>query len=698
MTPSLSAPTRPCPIAPDARVLANSDLRDDVDIATTSRFDDDVWDLSPMNHQAHQRVIRLNFPTIPAAFRAVAKELCYALLACELPEGETRLRLASVRSAFTELKKFLDWAHKRRHRSLAAMTPDHLAQYQRWLLTRSGLSPSTRGTHRRTTRMFWLYRELLYSDALTFDPQRVPSWSDDNCQPPDRTENSTARIPEEVISPLLVWALRWVNDFSADILAARAEWFDAYIAGHDDSKDLRRGHKLDAKLAALEELLEQYRQAKSPLPGSTSGTVNASFLARQLRMERSFLARPRGQAMIDAAAAELGIADTTNLFTPVTHLIDGEPWLPSFDFNGFRSIMRHLQTACYIVIAYQSGMRDSEIKHLEAGCISRKRDREGLVYRRQITSLTFKGEATPRGVTATWVISEAVEKAVAVMEQLQGTDEKYLFVATAGYRRQRSSGRAMVCSRTNENLDDFVDWVNQYCVANGRHDDIPLVRKQRWLLKTSQFRRTLAWFIARRSGGTIAGTIQYRHYSIQMFEGYAGTADSGFRAEVEAEQTLQRGEILLAMIEGHQHHQLLGPAAGEARSRLATLERAVAYAGSVVNDPKRLKKIMVRQDPHIYLGKFVTCVYDANKALCRRRVSVDDAQLLPDLASCEPLSCRNVTLSPENVKALNEQRESLRRHLDNADILAPYVSHRLHRQHRDLSDFLDSVAGTTEIS
>ena len=82
---------------------------------------------------------------------------------------------------------------------------------------------------------------------------------------------------------------------------------------------------------------------------------------------------------------------------------------------------------------------------------------------------------------------------------------------------------------------------------------------------------TLAWFIARRPGGAIAGTIQYRHHSIQMFEGYAGTSESGFRGEVEAEQTLQRGERLLAMIENHEHHDLRGPAAREAQTRLDNL-------------------------------------------------------------------------------------------------------------------------------
>src|SRR6266536_212347 len=83
----------------------------------------------------------------------------------------------------------------------------------------------------------------------------------------------------------------------------------------------------------------------------------------------------------------------------------------------------------------------------------------------------------------------------------------------------------------------FVDWINAHCHTYGLPDRIPLVGGQRWHLTTSQFRRTLAWFIARRPGGAIAGAIQYRHQRVQMFEGY-GTSRSGFRAEVEAEQAL----------------------------------------------------------------------------------------------------------------------------------------------------------------
>src|SRR6185312_5322115 len=53
-----------------------------------------------------------------------------------------------------------------------------------------------------------------------------------------------------------------------------------------------------------------------------------------------------------------------------------------------------------------------------------------------------------------------------------------------------------------------------------------------------------------------------------------GTSESGFRGEVEAEQTLQRGERLLAMIENHEHLDLRGPGAQEAQMRLTNLQPA----------------------------------------------------------------------------------------------------------------------------
>ncbi len=677
-------------IAPDLFVLQGHELREGIELATTSRFGDDIWDLHSINHQDQLVRTILNFPTLPEQFRVVTKELFYALLVGELPPGEVRLKQVSIRSAFSRVKKFVDWVHQRGRRTLASMPRDDFVEYQQWLL-HTDLSPSQRGMHRRAARLFWVFRDDLHTDRLTFDPQRLESWQIDNCKPPRRIENATDRIPEEVISPLLVWALRWVTDFSDDILAAREEWWALYLARHAmDQRKPFAGGQISSRLAALQQLLDDYRMARRPLPTNNAGEVNALFLARQLCTEPSFISRPKGRAMVAAAVAELGLADGSYLFTEVRAHLDGAPWLRGFDYHQMPELSRMLQTACYVVIAYLSGMRDSEVKHLQRGCLSRQLDSDGNVYRRTITSRAFKGE-TAKGVNASWVVSGSVERAVGVLEKLQHADAKYLFTTLAATQGWRGSDRSMTNKCTNTNLNELVDWINAYCAAHARADSVPLVRRQRWRLSTSQFRRTLAWFIARRPGGAIAGTIQYRHHSIQMFEGYAGTSDSGFRGEVEAEQTLERGERLLTMIENHEHRDLRGPAAREAQMRLTNLQRSRAYSGSVVSDPRRLLRIMSREDPHIYLGHFVTCVYNPEKALCRRQLTADGHQAMPDLVSCQPLDCRNVAVTADNLKALTDQLHKLDTHLTSADLLAPYVAHRLAAQRRDLAALIDTA-------
>src|SRR5262249_4157413 len=66
---------------------------------------------------------------------------------------------------------------------------------------------------------------------------------------------------------------------------------------------------------------------------------------------------------------------------------------------------------------------------------------------------------------------------------------------------------------------------------------------------TRQFRRTVAWHIANRPFGTVAGMIQYKHASIAAYEGYAGSSRSGFRNEVERERALGQLDDVLSYFE-----------------------------------------------------------------------------------------------------------------------------------------------------
>ncbi|MFF2640056.1 hypothetical protein ACFVUB_09405 [Streptomyces niveus] len=153
-----------------------------------------------------------------------------------------------------------------------------------------------------------------------------------------------------------------------------------------------------------------------------------------------------------------------------------------------------------------------------------------------------------------------------------------------------------------------------YCESHQRPDRIPDIGGALPRLTTRQFRRTLAWFIARRPGGAIAGALQYRHQRIHMFEGYAGTSDSGFRDEVQAEDALARGQYLGDLSADTDRPQLTGPAGAEAEQRLADLTRHAVFHGQVVTDEVRLRRIIARHDPRIYPGTFVTCVYNPDRA------------------------------------------------------------------------------------
>src|SRR3546814_19612999 len=83
-----------------------------------------------------------------------------------------------------------------------------------------------------------------------------------------------------------------------------------------------------------------------------------------------------------------------------------------------------------------------------------------------------------------------------------------------------------------------------------------------WRITTRQFRRTIAWHIANRPFGTIAGMIQYKHASVAAFDGSAGTSASGFRAAIEAQRRLGQTDDLL---DSFDRRQELGRASGRVR-------------------------------------------------------------------------------------------------------------------------------------
>jgi integrase len=668
-----------------ARTLAGTDpfvfavrpLRAGRALESTSRFSDDVWDLSPAMLKKHERRFILDFRTIPASHREIGKELCYAMLGGPVPPGEDRPEVATVRTTFTDFARFLRWAAGR-GANVSGMTGADLEDYQRFL-SRSLPNPGTRKRACSGVRKFWLWRSSLPAGGLRFDPLHLDGWSTPNARP---SENATARIPEEVLGPLFVWAMRFIDDFSADILAADRRWRTPLPGGP---------HAYGELPVQLRAWLGERVAAGRPLP-AWRGKASIAAIALELGRDRVSVRRYRH--LIDEAAAIVGTTPQTISSQPALGQLDGQPWIRAIladhtEPDSLASLARLLQDACYIALAFLSGARDSEIKHLQRGCLTVERDAAGTPYRWKMRSLAFKGENNPAGVPANWSIGEPAARAITVLEQLQppGTQDLFARLEHSPGTKPGAASRVLTSGATNARLNGFAAWVNDYCQRNDRADGIPPVDDRAWHLANSQFRRTLAWFIARRPGGVIAGALAYRHHCVQVFEGYAGTSESGFRAEVESEQALARGQHLIAAVEAHQHTQLAGPAAGEAASRLEEFGGRAGFGGKVVLDDNRLRRLMARHDPAVYPGEYVTCVHDHSKALCEKARS-RRSEGLPDHGGCKPLACHNVALSPGNIASWHSEVDKITERLAARPPLPPLLRRRLEDRHTEITAFL----------
>lgn len=403
MIQSVTAPAPDAHPLDEAFVLEKRPRLPGFVLEQTSRFCDDRWHLGPAVLQRHQRALVLSFDTIPGHYRLVVKELCYAMLSGELPAGESRPGLSTIRGVFTGLKEILTWLESRipppgrpGRPLLAELIGADLQDYQRHLLAKFP-SPARRQGLRGAVRYFWRYRSRLTSDGLPFDPLHVEDWAEPDKRSSRSRENTTDRIPEALHGPLLAWSLRFINDFADDILRADREW----RRFRERSVTARAGR--GAVKRDLQALLDDYIRHQRPLP-SWNGKPNLAFLADELGGHHNALARYPTQ--IAAAVAAVGLAPDTCFSIEITGLLDGQPWIHGISANpvdrhSWGRLARMLQAACYVTVGFLSGMRDSEIKHLRRGCLTVERDDEGRAFRWKATSLAFKGEDGANGVEAT---------------------------------------------------------------------------------------------------------------------------------------------------------------------------------------------------------------------------------------------------------------------------------------------------------
>ncbi|MEU4850658.1 integrase, partial [Streptomyces gilvosporeus] len=327
-----------------------------------SRYQDLIWSLAPLIDNPGTHLAKILWRNCPAPLRGQLKLAAWTMINGQLRPTYLQVRGTAARARTSPLDvqgtchewlRLANWLCKRSITSLAACTE---ADWRAYASERfdDGVS---RG---HAEKVYARLADLWAFDQLSARPSGIvrPPWDtegvDDFLPAANGTgggENTTEPLDPQVLGPLLVWAIRFVDDLSDDILTAWAERCRlTALATTNKATSTSR--------AALAEYLLPLARNGAPLPASSSG--------HRLRLAHTYIAAVTGvsrkqvegfgrrHGLLTLAAERPGPCP---MRTPITGQIDGKPWREHMDFNEASALMRHLGTAAMIICLYLTGMR-----------------------------------------------------------------------------------------------------------------------------------------------------------------------------------------------------------------------------------------------------------------------------------------------------------------------------------------------------
>jgi hypothetical protein len=654
-------------LSPSARIVNDLSRVPEGLRGTLAFCADSRWDLAAMVHKkTRSTTLVIDFDTFPAAYRETAKRLVWSCINLATPVADldrataTRSQLlpTSVCAAAYQLRIWMNWLAQRGVQRLSEVSDTDFDDYCDELCT-SGLDRSVIGYRLFAVTRAWLFAPYLPpADRLSRPTWERGAGSRSEAIGPANwsSENKTAPIHPQTMSALLIWAVRFVEDFSADILAAKS--MKSFPRESDaEFKDL-------GNWARLGRYMDRRRQQ--------SGTAPGVFLPNKPGKRcfaRAFIAWEAGIAADDLYGLSLkGIntrglepSDDPNLPLAITGTVDGQvKWIEAINYYEVEELCRHLATAAFIVVAYLAGMRGEECRALEHGCCQSSASALTGQVHYAIHGKTFKsaldeaGNARPAGNDREhpWLAIAPVAKAIAVMEALHPASG-LLFPCEAFARESdpRVVGTAVRPQTVRDRIASLSDWCNATALRLGRPEEvIPPDPEGRIVVK--RFRRTLAWFIYRKPGGRIALGVQYGHLRGYTTDGYGSRVASGLRDVFPMEEALARAEYLEdACSRLDDGEEVTGPAAGRYTEALRLYGQE--FRGRYMSGKQAAA---LRANPRLRIydnaARFVTCCYDQSKAQCHPdRLGQLGTDETPDINHCQP-TCGNIARTDRNIAAV----------------------------------------------
>ena len=696
MSPQAHAAAFPEPLglhdlAPGTLVLRDVEVPDDTPAEHISVFGDDVWHLHPMALNPAAGRFSIDFTSSPRPYQQTLKRLVWTLINHHTPVEmlqrrtamRSRLAAETIHSAFkVGIRPFVGWLDEHGISRLCDADDDVQAAYAHHV---AGLQESRNRKAQRlsiVTRI-WLLAPCLPAEDRIGQPPWEPHGTDDLIGPARSSpENRTRPIHPQTMSTALTWALRFVREFSDDILQA-AQQRNAMTVKEPRRRIQPGDH------AKLQEYLDGLRRDGGALPGliRTSGqpVLAGQYLAAKLDISYDTLQKARSSGIPIRAGAPLD--------TSISGRIHGQPWTESIDFYEVGHLVRLLAAACLIVIAYLSGMRSQECMALRRGCCRPARDEGPTTAGFEIVGQTFKtatdaeGNTVPGGAVRDhpWYVIEPVAEAVSVMERLHPHD---LVFAAAAFNPRLSGNRAITRTSTNLVMGQFIAWCNQ-AAARIRRPGEAIPEDPDGPLTMQRFRRTLAWFIYRLPGGRVALGIQYGHLEPLVTAGYGSRVSAGLSGVFPMEEASARFEHLAAAADRRDSGEhVSGPAAG--RYIEGVDEFVYAYPGRFL-PPRGYKQLLTNPKLRIFDNGLqpVACAYDATKALCHPENQRSlDARRSPDLTRCDP-RCGNVARTDSHIDEIRVEINNLEKQQSSPMTPEP-MQHAYGQRIEMLQDIIDT--------
>nr|WP_237270437.1 integrase [Streptomyces caniscabiei] len=579
--------------------------------------------------------------------------------------ARSRRVAGSIRSACQEWVRLARWLDERGIGDLGRCTEQHWHAYAAERCA-NGMGRDSAEDVLADLTYLWVFDQLCARPTGISQPVWETEDVDDFLPTVDGStggENSTEPLDPEVMGPLLIWALRAVEDFADDILAAWSE-------NRRLTRRATSAHATPEGREVLEAYLRPIVETGAPIPAShkhgkpefarmyVTGITGASFGQVDRFKETN---RLTALAAVRPGSCPLAV--------PVTGRVNGRPWRTHLDFYEAPVLMRHLGTAAAIVCLYLTGMRPQEVQSLRSGCCPEPEPAgDGSPGRHLIRSRHYKnvtdhdGNHLPQGEEreVPWVAITPVVRAIRVLERIVPPGELLLSTAHHDFGMgDRNAHGSLGTTGMIDRIEEFIAWANREALAQNLPDQT-IPDDPYGSIGMGRFRRTLAWHIARRPGGLIGLAVQYGHMrtilDARTSSGYGSRSRRGIHGVLDVETALAAAGTAARLRDRlAAGEKISGPATRRALTAAAHVPR---FEGRLVkkNFPKQAAAFLARDGYVLYDNPdaYVICAFKHENALCEP----DPGATAPRQYDCRP-GCGNAVRTDIHARSLRERADEI---------------------------------------